>query len=351
MTRITYLISGVCAASLGLGCNDLGDCTDAAKGRYPVLVGTQVMYAGQAIIATSCAAGSCHTELSSRANRYGAPAGLDFDIKPVVASGMTTTVDGREIAEISDEDLARLKKHQRKVFDSRHDIWEQVERGLMPPEGVGKPWREASAGQLIDVSGGGCTATGALAPITDKQTREILRGWLACGSPIVEANVTGLAQPVGGTVGDQFPACAPPGDPTFDNLYATVISPTCVNGCHEPGGSREQFDLSTPEIAFASLMGADGTGGVPSGCSTNKDPMVTPNKPEDSYFYAQVGGTGGSICSPVMPFGSVDGLEPASLDLVKRWIEAGAPAPGVAVGDAGVGDDAGAGDGGLDAGT
>ncbi len=337
MTRSTYLISGVWALALAGGCNDLGECNDPAQGRVPVLVGTEVMYAGQAIIVKSCAAGSCHTAMTTPDNRCGVPRGLDFDISPAIAK---PDADGG-VARISAEDMAQLRKHQRKVFDERHLIWEQVEKDLMPPDGLGESYRRASAGSLIDVSSGDCLATGKLAPITDKQTRELLRNWLACGSPIVEANVESLTKPVGGTVGDQFPACGPIEDPTFENLYEVVLNTTCVAGCHEPDGSggAEDFDLSSPSVAYANLMGKDGKGMAPTDCPTNDNPMITPNKPEESYFFAKVGGggdeAGKSICGFLMPLG-FDGLPPASLDLVQRWIEAGAPGPGEAASDQGL---------------
>lgn len=332
MTRSTYLISGVWAVALWGGCNDLGECTDPAQGRVPVRVGTEVMYAGQAIIVQSCAAGSCHTERTTRENRRGAPAGLDFDISPMAAE---PDADGG-IAQISAEDLQSLRKHQRKVFDERHSIWEQVEKDLMPPDGLGQPYRETSLGTLINVSSGGCPEKGQLAPITDQQTRELLRNWLACGSPIVETNVKDLDKPVGGIIGDQFPACPPPRDPTFDNVYNVIISVSCVAGCHEPsgGGGAEDFDLSSPDVAYASMMGANGMGMVPSGCANNENFMIVPRQPGESYFYAKVGGEGGRVCKSFMPLGS-EGLPAAELDLVRRWIEAGAPAPGVAAGDAG----------------
>ncbi len=359
--RFMYLISGVWAASWLVGCDSLGDCTDPAEGRTPVLVGNQVMYAGQAIINRSCASGSCHSEGSSRNLRRGAPAGLDFDLIPAEA---TPTADGSP-AELKESDLSRLRKHQRKVFDQRHAIWEQIERGLMPPDGLGESFRTASAGALLEITqigSPGCPVTTELEPITEKSTRDLLRSWLACGAPIVEANVAGLSKPIGGTAGDQFPACVGDLEPTFDNVYKTVFTGGaigCVSGCHEPGGGggAEDFDLSTPAIAYASLMGANGMGKAPTDCDESDAFMVVPGQPTESYFYAKVGGEGEKICGELMPFGSESGLFPQDLDLVRRWIEAGAPGPGVAVGtsDAGASaNDAGAGEndaGGMDAGT
>jgi len=336
MTRNTFLFSAVCALGLLGGCDDLGDCTDPAQGRVPVLVGTDVMYAGQAIMVQSCAAnGVCHNANASRAQRYGAPAGLDFDVKPVTLSG----AGDAGVGELGEDDLGRLRKHQRKVFDTRHDIWQQVDRGLMPPDGAGAQWRNAKPGSLIDVSGGGCPVTKEIAPITDSETKKLLRDWLACGSPIVEANVPDLQKPVGGTVGDQFPACGAPEDATFDTLFSAVLEPNCV-ACHAPDGLpvAKDFDLSTPEAAYANLMGKDGKGRVPSGCESNSNFMVTPGVPEKSYIYAVVGGKGaGTVCADLMPLGTL-GLDPVPLDVLKRWIESGAPGPGQAAGDAGAAD-------------
>jgi hypothetical protein len=330
------------------------------------MVGTDVMYAGQAIMVKSCANGNCHSELASRETRYGAPAGLDFDIQPALGTGMIMpTPDGRDVYGTNAEDLARLRRHQRVVFDKRHLIWEQVERGLMPPGGKGEPFKQVSAGTILETdemhriqvdSTGGCTLTNTqLGPITSSETKEELKKWLACGSPVIEVNVNGLTSQLGGLVGDQTSSCSMPLAPTFDNVFSEVIMPSCVTNCHAPGGGREQFDLSTIDVAYDSIMGSDGAGGVPSNCTVNDSPMVTPSDPDMSYFYAKVGG-GGEFCDRVMPYTTLLGLAPTPLDLVRRWIEAGAPAPGVAVdesdasvptGDAGGGEDGGAGDGGL----
>jgi hypothetical protein len=172
----------------------------------------------------------------------------------------------------------------------------------------------------------------------------LLRSWLACGAPIVEANVEGLAKPVGGTVGDQFPACGDgiDAEPTFDNFYEIVIVESgCIGNCHEPGdhAGAEDFDLSSPAVAYASLMGADGMGGAATDCDDNPNPMVTANDPEKSYFYTKVGGEAGPLCRSPMPFGSEFGLPSAELDFVRRWIEAGAPGPGASVGDGGTSND------------
>ena len=83
-------------------------------------------------------------------------------------------------------------------------------------------------------------------------------------------------------------------------------------------------------------MGPRGKGMAPTECASNPAAMVAPGKPEDSYFYAKVGGKAGPVCMSLMPLGS-EGLDPASLELVRAWIAAGAPGPGMAVGDAGVG--------------
>jgi len=143
MTRLAYLIPGIWAA-LALGaCDDLGECKDPALGRVPVLVGTDVMYAGQAIMVKSCASGVCHAQNAT--NRYGAPAGLNFDITPVSASG-TMDTDAGAVGEVAQADLARLRENQRKVFDKRSSIWKQVARDLMPPDGVGEPFRTTTNG-------------------------------------------------------------------------------------------------------------------------------------------------------------------------------------------------------------
>jgi hypothetical protein len=303
----------------------------------------KVMYAGQAIIVASCASGTCHTSTAKGDARRGAPEGLDFDIAPATFSATTVDKEGNTVGNVDKADLDRLAKYQRKVFDERDHIWEQVDRGLMPPDGpLGQPSRDAPQGALfVTYDADTCTRGAALNPIKSGSAKAELKEWLACGTPVVEASGPGLPQEVAGTVGRQFPECGGgPTAPTFEAVYSTILVPTCAV-CHP---TLNAPDFSSIEKSYESLLGAGGKG-VPSGCSTNDAPYVTPGDVSKSYIVAKVGG-GGAFCGPVMPE-SPTPLSTEQLDLLKAWIDAGAPAPGQSAGDAGVaGGDAGAGDAG-----
>src|SRR3954471_15142317 len=80
-------------AGLGLagivlaGCEpELGKCDDPNGARNPVLAPSGVMYEGQAILYASCAGGVCHASTATGDLRKGAPAGLNYDLAPVLTT-------------------------------------------------------------------------------------------------------------------------------------------------------------------------------------------------------------------------------------------------------------------------
>lgn len=108
--------------------------------------------------------------------------------------------------------------------------------------------------------------------------------------------------------------------PTFAEVQARVLLPWCsFSSCHgEAGAGGLVLD---DEGAFDALVGVT---------STAVDmPRVAPGDPERSYLYRLL-----SECEPEvqgvtarhMPVGAPTLLDPALINLVKAWIEAGAPA-------------------------
>jgi len=172
------------AAALSSACSDIGTCDDPAQGRKTVTSGGQLMFAGQAILNKSCATG-CHNSASKGAGRQGAPAGLDFDLMPVTNG----TLSGAGLT-LPPEALKGLKSRQRDVYEKRELIWEQVQKGLMPPTSA----FEALAGIVATMFGsdGKCTG-GGQAYTTLGAHKEELRQWLACATPIIEATSDMLA--------------------------------------------------------------------------------------------------------------------------------------------------------------
>jgi hypothetical protein len=330
---------------LAAGCNDLGTCDDPAKGRTTVEFGRGVAYTGQAILLTSCAAG-CHLSTAKGDARRGAPAGLDFDLAPITnpAPGPAVTADGGVVGvQVDAQQIAGLRARQRKVFDEREAIWEQVDKGLMPPLPTFKNLMNIFRTRFAtDAS---CTRGESLGDL-DKAKADF-RNWLACGTPIVEtfSNLLPYGQPAGmdpadtaagaaayaGSTGYQYPECKSdvgPGGPTFEQIYNNILaSPvySCTPACHGTGVAMGNFDIGTIDTAYTVLLGANGQGGATT-CPGVVPVYVKPNDPGASYLVAKLGG-GGTLCpapnNALMPLGS-SGISAADLDLLRQWIMAGA---------------------------
>lgn len=125
-------------------------------------------------------------------------------------------------------------------------------------------------------------------------------------------------------------------DPTFTNVYATIIGQRCI-GCHRPGGSGVvvgMLDMSTPAAAFANLVGvnAAGTGAGTSGitCASVMPPLVrvTPGDANNSLIFNKVHsklvGTLAPCGSPMPLPSTAVPLTAAEVDLISAWITAGA---------------------------
>ncbi len=345
-----------CVGLVSAGCNDLGTCGKAEEKRAREMVVNGeglVMYAGQAIINRSCAAGQCHSSGAVGDSRQGVPKGFDFNLEPaaVAPAGAKDAVDSQGIL-LDSQGLASLRKNQRKVFDEREEIWEQIESKLMPPEGVGADYRSARPGAelTVDTKTGACgRGSMELNPISSGATRSIVRNWLACGAPVVEVSNASVSvstlrqEPKGkaGTVGQQVPVCQDCEKPiTFDDLYSNVFQ-TCVAGCHTAGGiadpeDYEGFDLSDVDKAYASLT--EGALGGSDDCNKSEAaPLVKKGDAKGSYIIAKMGGglfstslTDLKLCGSSMP----QGQPPLDCGVrqIATWINAGALGPGKGTG-------------------
>ncbi len=346
------LLTLLTATALSSACNDIGTCDDPAQGRKTVTSAGQLMFVGQAILNKSCATG-CHSSTAKGAGRQGAPAGLDFDLMPVTNG----TLSGTGLT-LPPDALKGLRSRQRVVHDQRELIWEQVEKGLMPPTNG----FEMLAGIVATMFGtdGKCTA-GGQAYTTLSAHKEEFRQWLACDTPIVEATsdmlsykplVAGAtpAEMAAGagyysidkvSVGYQYPSCgggAVTGT-SFSDVYNTVLKPACAI-CHLPGGLNTTVDFATEDAAWTSLMGPGGTGRA-QGCASNMSPYVTPGDPAKSYLLAKMDSTVPMAQRCVDPMPPPMGATTAHVALVKAWIMAGATRTGSAGGGADAGVDGG----------
>ena len=350
------------AAVLSSACNDLGSCDDPAKGRTTVTFAGDFMFTGQAIITQSCGTG-CHVSGAKDGARQGAPAGLDFNLKPI-ADGTPVPASGTPTGlQLDPTELAGLRSRQRTVYEQRELIWSQIEKGLMPPKGASQSLMAIARAMF----GGDQKCAMGAALTTLGEHKEELRNWLACDTPVVEAasaqlpykplpaNAPPEDQAAGCgyysipevSIGYQYPACGGGGGtgggaPAFSEVYTKVFSPSCAV-CHTPGGLNSTVDFSTESAAYTSLMGANGMGKAQP-CAKNMSPYVTPNDATKSYLINKMDSTTSTAlrCDDVMPQGT--GSTMSDITLVKAWIMGGAlrmPAAG-----GGGGADAGAADAG-----
>ncbi|HEX3762536.1 MAG TPA: c-type cytochrome [Kofleriaceae bacterium] len=125
-------------------------------------------------------------------------------------------------------------------------------------------------------------------------------------------------------------------EPTFTNVYATIIGQRCT-GCHRPGGSGVtvgMLDMSTQAAAFTNLVGvnAQGIGAGTSGvtCASVMPPLarVAPGDASDSLLFNKVhsklAGTNPPCGSPMPLPATATPLTQAEVDLISAWITAGA---------------------------
>lgn len=311
------------AASSMLACTeDVGTCDEPLAGKSTVLVGGVVQYGGQAIMNRACATG-CHASSARGAARNGAPAGLDFDIVPISEDEAEGAPVGDGLIGLSPAQVVGLRARQRKVFEERNRIWQQVKDGLMPPDGKFAAFRSLS-GIFRTRPEAPCVQGPAYRDLDSKRSRDVLRNWLACGAPIVEAygsSVTepGVFDPIG--AGTQYPACGAIGDGgvdggtgvTLEMVQAQIFEPLCAS-CH-PAVNGE-VDLTSADSSYASLVEDDSIK-----CEASGAPYVTPGDPASSFLYDIVANDRPG-CSSRMPQGGK--LTAAQIKLISDWIAGGA---------------------------
>jgi hypothetical protein len=179
-----------------------------------------------------------------------------------------------------------------------------------------------------------------LPSIGSREGRAIVRRWLACGAPVVEAT-TPLGDPGHSCVNAAPLECFvrfPPGDPPEPNwtsIYQALILPACGIRCHAPGletqVNRSQLHLENQDRAYEDLLGADGLGRLAAGtdgpngepgCGTSGAYLVVPGDPDASLLMEKLAVEEPSCGGPMPP----SGLIPAEfLAPVRQWIVLGAP--------------------------
>lgn len=314
-----------------VGCGDeVGECEDPNRGQDTVLLNGRIQYGGQAIMNQACAQG-CHSSSAQGASRQGAPAGLDFDLQPVdpdgeEAEGLAVS-DAGTIVKLRPDVASGLRERQRRVFEDRDRIWQQVKDGLMPPDGQFARFRKAVSNIFDSNDQNPCAMGKAFESISEKSSQDVLRKWLSCGAPIVESTSPEvMSYGAAGAAGYQYPACGvTPGDGgtgsdgggggteiTIESVHMRLFS-QCTD-CHSPDGQQEP-DLSTPDKAYAVLV-------EDSEMQCDGKPYVTKGDPTQSYFYEILKETRPGCGTPRMPPGGA--LTAAELKLVSDWIAGGA---------------------------
>lgn len=106
-------------------------------------------------------------------------------------------------------------------------------------------------------------------------------------------------------------ACGPP---TFADVQREIFTPRCANAaCH--GGDTPQLDLDLSEgKAWSNIVNVDAR-------AVDGAVRVVPGNPDESLLFQLLEGPVASVRR--MPVGFP--LEPHQIDMVRQWIEDGAP--------------------------
>jgi hypothetical protein len=264
--------------ALAAGCgNSLGDCDHAAAEELVYSSNGMVATKGQALIHDSCGNSAfCHSSAATGDARYGAPAGMNFDMLPA-PTGWPELVDRREHG------------------------WDLIESGDMPPGEAGEKVL-GDSGWTFDV-----THTDPelkLQPLSTKEGKGAVRNWLACGAPLVSQTKTPQwAQAV--------PEANKPRD--FDAIYKTIIAHSCaLGGCHNESAAG-QLSMSDVCTAYQGLL----TAGP---CSMSR---VRPGDP-NSLLLDKLS-SDMPVCGGRMP--PTGPLPDADVAAIRAWVVGGAAPP------------------------
>ncbi|MEC7523900.1 MAG: hypothetical protein VYE22_28725 [Myxococcota bacterium] len=291
---------------------DLGPADEAAALEIVYTPDGVPAFAGQALMIQSCGAGGfCHSEDIDAQERFGAPLGLDFDVRLASTSN-----------EVELEAADRLLRNQQRVLSMRGHIWEQVQSGEMPPTGeAGRMYAESVNERFERIADDGVTAT-PLPGLDTEEGRELLRNWLASRTPVIERsqervdrepNVTGF------TIAACERSCV---DPTWPAINAQIIQPSCALGrCHDNSDPAGALDLSGSDAeVHARILDA-----APEGMQcVGEVPLLTASMPEMSLMYLKVAAASSDdVCGSRMPL-SGNLLSEQRLCALRAWIQCGA---------------------------
>ena len=342
-----------------VGCKrDLGDCnldgTNSEGERidgpaafdiaYRITDGLP-MYEGQALVQSTCGDGSfCHAPAATGADRFGAPAGLNFDVSLVCTEDVANCQSNPPY----DARVSRLEGEQNNIRAWAEGMIQEMRAGAMPPGEAGRnvanntPWLRADGTELP--------------PIESGDAQEIVRNWLACQAPAIGRSEPAPSeadelQPCGSD--DEEVICVYSGpagelpDPVWSEIYFSIMFTQCVT-CHGPPNDNQDQNPNNP-------IGGEIPGGAsPSALAvldmTGTDPTDTTNWATESWSAvvdvsaSTAGPCAGSglvvesfdsensimiekmrgvqTCGSQMPLGAL--LPQPLVDIVAQWIDDGA---------------------------
>jgi hypothetical protein len=314
-----------CAANVG----SRASCDREAATTVVYTVEGEPAYIGQALLIQSCAGGGGFCHATDASDRFGAPAGLDFDAFPLRDTDAAA--------------LERLAAVQTTIHGSRNAIWGSVVSGTMPPGAAGRD-HQSDAYWVPDATG---ELTLPIPTLDTAEGREALRNWLACGSPVVERSApvpiacTSDADCAGSRlcdgargicfgVGYVEPAYEVSFDPDFPSIYERILAPRCASatGCHGAEPRGVDLDLSSEAMARLSLVGVPASmrADLGASCGASGLTRVVPGDPDASLLVLKLGGepdNPSAGCGDRMPSGA-SGLSPAAIAAIRQWITDGA---------------------------
>lgn len=348
---LAYAIAALMAAAWGCSSGDLGECNlDGTTISGEDIDGPAAfdiayrqddglpMFEGQALLQSSCGNGQfCHTPNAVGGDRFGSPAGLNFDVG-LACAGETVDAtcanlqpcDGTEGQSEYCERLELLQTNQSYTASWGEGIISEIREGTMPPGAIGKqvmddrPWIREDGTPLPEFGTSDAT--------------DIVRNWLACGAPVVART----EQPP--SPADQLTNCdslndeiciysgptAPLPEPQWSSIYDAVILPQCVL-CHQPGGPGFfVLDLTGPDpddmsdwasAAHAALVGVSAS---PNGPCAAQGINVIAGDPDGSLMIQKMRAV--QTCGDEMPIaGGVQTIPNPVIEVIEQWILDGAP--------------------------
>lgn len=313
---VSLLAMGIFVAGCG---PELGSCDPNEARRLVYDIAGTPAFEGQAMMIQSCGFGAfCHSTEIVIENRRGVPTGLEYDLRLASFTDMTEP-----------EATERLRTAQRRAFEDRHSIWDQVQSGLMPVPGDVAAEILAAAPVYTRLN----AATGRTSPspgIDTPEGQDALRNWLACGLPVVERTITpnddvDPIPEVGWIVATEM---VTPLEPNWTSIFTLMIEPRCNQApCHGSAAAGElrlaaQEGEGDPEaFALATLIAGRGSDEGEGNCGPNGTPYIVPMDPAGSLFVEKL--LINPSCGERMPIGGAP-IGEESLEAIQQWVMDGA---------------------------